>query len=597
VTTTDLEKHVTSICAEVLHRSDLGPDDDLMEAGMDSLVAVEIVTRVELAYGVDVVDTIFETPTVRRLCEVVRGSMRKSPGFSLTAELPTGANILALVTDAAERHGDRPYLLPVEPETRVITFEDVLTFVKGCAALFEEHGVPEGARVAVVMHNSSLTALLFLGVTAAQRMLVPLNPKSGAAELETLLAHAGPALVFGRTTTAEKTRQDWRWIVADDEEALLADILSRGSAYQGELSFSDGSGELDAGIVYTSGSTGTPKGVVHSHRSLLSGAIALARWAEAGPDDVILNVNPMFHAGGQVFPTLMPLWSGGRTVCLRSEAAMVRFWTYVDRYEPTWTLVVNAYLAHLAERPERPVARTLKGFLAGGSPLSAELIHRFENAFGIPVYQVYGMTEMASITTVEPRDRKPGDRRTAGLPLECSRVRVVGPGGRDVATGENGEVLLTGANIFTRYQDAPEMTAERLDNGWIRTGDLGRLDDNGELSIVDRLDSMVIVNGENVYPAEIEGVVPRLTGIEDAIVAALPHPVTGVELVLVYKLLPGAVASVDEWRGTLLKFVSTFKVPRRFVALEEFGVDAFPRTPLGKIVRPDVQRLAVERLS
>jgi len=207
------------------------------------------------------------------------------------------------------------------------------------------------------------------------------------------------------------------------------------------------------------------------------------------------------------------------------------------------------------------------------------------------------MTEMAAITTVEPRHRKSGERRTAGLPLEGCRVRVVGPDGRDVATGENGEVWLTGANIFTRYQNAPDLTAGRLDNGWIRSGDLGQLDEHGELSILDRLDNMVIVSGSNVYPVEVERAASHLEGIEDAVVAALPHPVSGVELILVYTLLPGAVAAVDEWRATLLKHITTFKVPRRFVALGELGVDAFPRTPLGMIVRPEVQRLAIEHLS
>ena len=267
--------------------------------------------------------------------------------------------------------------------------------------------------------------------------------------------------------------------------------------------------------------------MVLPHQSLLAGSLSLSLWAEAGEDDVFLNVNPMFHAGGHTFPTLTPLWSGGRTVCVRSEAALARFWTYVDRFAPTWTLAVNAYLAHLSESAERPAVHSLKGYLAGGSPLSPELIHRFESTFDIPVYQVYGMTEMATITTVEPRTRKPGDRRTAGLPLDCSRVRIVRPDGSDAAPGENGEVLLSGGNLFSRYENQPELTAERLVDGWIRTGDLGNLDDDGELSIVDRLDSMVIVSGENMYPAEVEGVVPRLAGIADGVVATLPHPVTG----------------------------------------------------------------------
>lgn len=612
MTTPDLQSRVTAICAEVLKRSELGPDDDLMALGMDSLTAVEIVTRLELAYGVDVVDVIFETPTVRQLCAVVRsatGSDARGPEDVLDSSsarrpeqagdrgLPSARNLLDLVAGSAEKFGDRPYLLPVEEGGRVISFADLLTFTRGCAALFDERDAPAGARVAVILHNSSLAALLTLGVMAAQRTLVFLNPKAGAAELESQLADARPALVIGRAATEVKLSQSSAWLSADDEEALIADLLARGSGYQGELSPLDRSGGQDAEIVYTSGSTGSAKGVVLPHQSLLAGSLSLSLWADAGEDDVFLNVNPMFHAGGHTFPTLTPLWSGGKTVCVRPEAALARFWTYVDRFAPTWTLSVNAYLAHLSENPERPAVRSLKGYLAGGSPLSPELIHRFESTFDIPVHQVYGMTEMATITTVEPRNRKPGDRRTAGLPLDCSRVRIMRPDGTDAAPGENGEVLLSGANMFSRYENQPELTAERVVDGWIRTGDLGNLDDNGELSIVDRLDSMVIVNGENLYPAEIEGVTPHLNGIQDAVVATLPHPVTGVELVLVYTLLPGAEADEDGWRATLLKHLSTFKVPRRFVPLAELGIEEFPRTGLGKIVRPDVQKLALARLT
>jgi long-chain acyl-CoA synthetase len=512
-------------------------------------------------------------------------------------DLATTTNLLDLVSAAAEKYGERPYLRPVESDGRVVTFADVLTFTKGCAALLDEHEVPPGARVAVIMRNSSLAALLFLGVIAAQRMLVPLNPKSGAAELDVLLAHAKPALVLGTGSTAAKVGRGLRWMAVDDEEALISEILARGTAYQGELATSEAGGALDAEIVYTSGSTGTPKGVVLSHRSLLANSLAMAKWANADQDDVFLNVIPLFHAGGQGFPTLTPLWCGGQTICVQSETALVRFWLYVDRHRPTWTLVVNTYLANLVGRSERPVTNSLKGILAGGSALSHGLIHHFEDTFGIPVRQVYGMTEMTSLTTVEPRDRKPGRGRTAGAPVSFAKVRIVDPDGRDVAAGETGEVLLSGPGIFTRYQDAPELTALRLDDGWVRSGDLGYLDGHGELSIVDRMDSMVIVSGENVYPAEIENEVPGLEGVEEAVVAALPHPVNGVELVLVYTLLPGATACDDAWRAALMGRLGAFKVPRRFVALKDIGIDSFPRTPLGKIRRPEVQRLAVEFLA
>jgi acyl-CoA synthetase (AMP-forming)/AMP-acid ligase II len=249
------------------------------------------------------------------------------------------------------------------------------------------------------------------------------------------------------------------------------------------------------------------------------------------------------------------------------------------------------------EQPERPASRSLKAVLAGGSALGPELIHSFETTFGIPVRQVYGMTEMTSLTTVEERDLDPGDARTAGPPVPFARVCIVDLDGKRLPAGADGEILLSGPSIFTRYEGEPGLTAGKLVDGWVRSGDLGHVDEHGRLSIVDRIDSMVIVSGENVYPAEIENLVPRLAGIQDAVVVALPHAVTGVDLVLVHTLLPGAAADHDAWRMTLMEHLSKFKVPRRFVALEEIGVDAFPRTPVGKIQRSEVQRLAVARLA
>lgn len=518
-------------------------------------------------------------------------SLLRDPDLAVTH------NLLQLVTAAAAEYGRNPYLLPAEDGGRVVTFADLRDFVRGCAAVLDEHDVPPGARVATVLHNSQFAALVTIGVIAAQRVLVPLSPKSGPAELDALLAHSKPGLVIGPSRAIEGVSHGVRRLTADEPEALVAEILARGASATAEPAAPDDGGALDAEIVYTSGSTGTPKGVVLSHRALLANGLATALWADAGPDDVFLNVIPLFHAGGQGFPTLAPLWCGGRTVCVRSETALARFWRYVDRHQPTWTLVVNAYLASLAERPERPEARSLKGVLAGGSALSTDLIHRFEDTFGIPVRQVYGMTEMTSLTTVEERDGVPDGGRTAGPPVPFAKVRVVGPDGAGLPPGVDGEILLSGPSMFTRYEGEQGLTDARLAGGWVRSGDLGHLDAGGRLTVVDRIDSMVIVNGENVYPAEIENLVPQLAGVQDAVVATLPHPVTGVELILVHTLAPGAAADPDGWRATLLGLLNTAKVPRRFVALDELGLAAFPRTPLGKIQRAEVRRLAVERLA
>ena len=266
----------------------------------------------------------------------------------------------------------------------MVSFADVLTFTRGCAALLDEHRVPPGGRVAVVLHNSSLAALLFLGIIAAQRMLVPLNPKSGPAELDTLLAHADVALVLGPSSTAAKASPGRRWLTVDDAEAFLTEVLGRGVAHRGELVAPADGGAGDAEIVYTSGLDRRGQGcraVPPRPARQLAGHGQVGR---RGPRRRLPQRHS--HAARR--------WAGpahadaavvrGRTVCVRSEVALARFWTYVDRFRPHLDADGQRLPRAPVERPNGRASR-LKGVLAGGSALSPELIHRFESTFGIPV--------------------------------------------------------------------------------------------------------------------------------------------------------------------------------------------------------------------
>ncbi len=492
-----------------------------------------------------------------------------------------------LVAAAAARFGDDPFLLPVDGDAHPVTFNDVATFTQGCAEFLDARGAPEGARVTIVLHNSPLAALLTVGVLAANRVLVPLNPKSGKEELDGIIEQAKPVVILGDPTVEPKLGEHPGWLSVDGEQALFEEMMALGSGPGPGGGIGDP--DRDAEIVYTSGSTGVPKGVVMSQRSLVSLALSLGRWAGATADDVFLNVVPIFHTGGQVFPTLTPLSCGAKSVCVRSEVALVRFWKLVESFDPTWTLVVNAYLGYLVEQPDNPTSCRLRGVLAGGSPLSPALRDRFSERFGLDVFQVYGLTEMASIATVEARERPAGAARGVGRPIDCVRVRIIDQEGNDVPTGVTGEVLLAGDSQFDRYLDDPELTERVLKDGWLHTGDVGNLDERGELSIQDRLDNMLIVGGENVYPAEVDKLVPRLEGVSDGVLVGLPDPVMGVELALVYKLQSGATAQPERWRRQMAGSLSSFKIPRKFIPLEEIGFEEFPLSPIGKILRTEVQ--------
>jgi acyl-CoA synthetase (AMP-forming)/AMP-acid ligase II len=516
-----------------------------------------------------------------------------------TAEHRTSLKELRNLLDwAADSFGESTFLRPVEDDRPAVSFQDVRHFALGLDRYLDARGVAAGGRVAVVLHNSSLAALLFLGVIACRRVLVPLNPKSGQEEFTYILDQTEPGLVLYDPAAADRLALDVlaeRAVALTDEERFLSDTLDDGRTAAAEGtgygSTDPADGERDAEIVFTSGSSGRPKGVVLSHRSLLADSFALGQRFAVTAEDRFLTVCPLFHNSGQVFTTLTPLWCGAVTTAVRSEIGMVKFWAMVDRFQPHWTLVVNAFLGLLLSRGGRSDAGSLRGLLSGGSRLSPELIDDFEAAFNLPVHQVFGLTETTSVSTCEPDERPRKVRGSAGRALPCCAIRIVADG-VDVAPGEPGEIWISGDNLFTGYLNQPELTAEKLTDGWLHTGDLGTLDEEGNLFIIDRIDEMVIVGGENVYPSEIEAMVPRLPGIREAIAVAVSHPVMGHEILLVHTPEPDMEQDPVKWREILVQGLSVFKVPRRYVAVDELGLPALPRAANGKILRGHVRNLA-----
>ncbi|MEU7049791.1 acyl--CoA ligase [Streptomyces lavenduligriseus] len=524
-----------------------------------------------------------------------------APALWSVAHRARAADMAQLVAVAAADHGDRVFIQPAERGIAPVTFRRLEAFAAGLDAYLESLGVPRGATVTTLFHNSTLAALLFLGTLAGRRVLVPLNPKLGAGEIGGILARTAPAILIHEAAAASRVPDGVHpahVVPVADQGAFMESILALGGdgRLSSRMDLADADPGRDAEIVFTSGSSGPPKGVVLPHRSLLSDSFALGGWFGIGREDTFLTACPLFHNSGQVFTTLTPLWSGGRTTAVRSEVAMLRFWPTVAKFAPTWTLVVNAYMALLAERPQDAVPTGLKGLLSGGSRLDGELIARFETAFSVPVHQVYGLTETTSVATVEAPNDPGRVLGSAGRTLPICRIRIVAEDGTDQPVGENGEVWIRGENLLTRYHEDPDLTARQIRDGWLRTGDIGHLDSSGNLFIVERLDSMLFVGGENVYPSEVENLVPELEGIEEAVLSHVPDPVMGSELVLVYGLAEGALPRTQDWLRVLRAKLSTFKVPKRLVPVTDLGIAGLPRAANGKILRRRVEELLAERV-
>jgi acyl-CoA synthetase (AMP-forming)/AMP-acid ligase II len=212
------------------------------------------------------------------------------------------------------------------------------------------------------------------------------------------------------------------------------------------------------------------------------------------------------------------------------------------------------------------------------------LLERFETRYGIPLIEGYGLSEGSCASTVNPLDgkRKAG---TVGLPLPGQRIRIVGPDNADVPRGETGEVLIQGPNVMRGYLNRAEETAKTLVDGWLHTGDVGRLDEDGYLMLVDRAKDMIIRGGENIYPKEIETVVYQLPEIAEAAVVGRAHPVYGEEPVLFVSLNSGATISADRIRDHMQESLSKYKHPAEITILDDL-----PKNPVGKIDKPTLRK-------
>lgn len=493
-----------------------------------------------------------------------------------------------LLLDASARFGDQPFLIR-DPVLGAVSYTQLLRFAKGLETQFVALGIPKGGAVATLFHNSGTAALLFLATIATRRVLVPLNPLSTSYELQYTLERAGcmaviaerqyPALANNNVVIVSNAREYFDNRCAEGHTVSFTDETDEdGETFVGE-------------VVFTSGSTGRPKGAVLSEHSLLADASALAEVYDLQHTDRFLTVCPLFHNSGQVFTTLACALVGGSTAAIRSDVGMLHFWSYVEEYRPQWSLGMTSFLALLLSSKNSPkTAPSLRALLTGGSAIDGSMIEKFESRFGVPVRTIYGLTESASIATCEYLTPQPRSIGSSGRPLPGCRVRIdAGSGGPPASIRPQplvqGEILIGGDTVFDCYVGDPELTALRKRGGWLRTGDLGYFDAHGNLFVVDRMDSMLIVGGENVYPAEIETLCSLLPEAAQIVLVGVHHAIWGCELILVYKLLADRTPSISVWHRILAEKLSPARVPQRYVSLSELHLSDFPRKDNGKLDR------------
>lgn len=465
---------------------------------------------------------------------------------------------------------DRPCVSDVN---RTLSYLEVEHRAAAFAEQLADRGVGAGDVLAIMLPNS---LELLIGILAAWRVgaaATPVNPTFTSRELDYQLADSGAKLILALPGTVTEidliTPEQMR---ANPERPVISPEIP-----------------LDqlALLVYTSGSTGQPKGVMldHANAKAMTSQMVVAFALDA--NDHALLVLPLFHVNSIMVSFLSPISVGGRTTVLERFQPET-FIAAVERFRPTYFSAVPAIYARLAELPEDTHFDTssLRFAVCGAAPVSKELLELVEQRFKISLVEGYGLTEGTCASACNPVDgvRKAG---TVGPALAGQRVRILAANGTDAAPGERGEVLISGPTVMRGYLGRPEATAETIRDGWLHTGDVGILDEDGYLSIVDRIKDMIIRGGENIYPKEIEGVLAEHPAVLEAAVVGAPHALLGEVPVASVVLMPGTQATEDELIDLCRAGLAKIKVPARITFLQDL-----PRNPVGKVDKPRMRREA-----
>ena len=463
------------------------------------------------------------------------------------------------------------------------TWHDLERATAMMANLLASLNLPEGARIAVQVEKSVEALVLYLATLRAGYVFLPLNTAYQSAEIEYFIGNAEPAVVvcsgsnFGWVSKIAFTAgTHWVFTLNDDRTGSL---LERAASCSDQHSVAVKAADDLAAILYTSGTTGRSKGAMLTHGNMLSNAQVLKDYWGWEPDDVLIHALPIFHVHGLFVAIHGALLNGSKMIWLaKFDPKLV----LKKMPEATVFMGVPTLFGRLLAEPglTQEAARHMRLFVAGSAPLLIETFTDWQVRTGHTILERYGMSETAMLTS-NPYRASEGERRggTVGFPLPGVSLRVQDDEGRALPTGEIGGIQVQGPNVFKGYWRMPEKTAEEFTtDGFFKTGDVGRVDERGYVTIVGRSKDLIISGGYNVYPAEIEGYINELSGVAESAVIGIPHADFGEVGVAVVIAKPGAVVDPAQIIASLKSKLANFKVPKQC-----FVVDTLPRNTMGKV--------------
>lgn len=496
-----------------------------------------------------------------------------------------------LIKLRAEEFGSK-HLALIQPETqtsfKALTYKDFNDKVNQLVHFLSSKGIKKSDRIAILLQNCIEFIISYFAIVKIGAIALPLNIMLTFEELDFIIQDAKASALI--------TSQSFKQI--SDELVARIDSLQFQLEIEnfGKDCFQDGDisepncvciGDDIATLIYTSGTTGSPKGVMLTHDNLISNAKACLKGAKITPKDRFSCLLLLYHSFTLMTCVLVPFYAGATSVVIKSLKNFKEVFRQIIKSKVTVLIAIPPIYRILSEAktpflltafPFSKLLNPIKLCVSGGEALPLDVRQKFERKFGIPLVEGYGLTEASPVVALSKvKDRKTG---SVGRPLKRLEVKIVGDENQELPRGGIGEILVKGPSVMKGYYDKPEETAAIIKDGWLYTGDLGKLDEDGFLYIVDRKKDLIISKGLNIYPKEVEDALYTYLKIKEAAVVG-KRVETGDEVPVAYIVLKdGESATEGEIHEHLKHLLAHYKIPRRIEFRKEL-----PKTPTGKILK------------
>lgn len=508
-------------------------------------------------------------------------------------------NVGQLFKKWAEEAPDKVFLIAPDVDDEVYTYAAFLQWVLAWETWYSEHGIHKGTRINLIIPNGSSFVATYFAALGQGITVVPINPNLAPKEMVYIINDSRSELVIFDEILTKKVKQA-RQVLARDLPFVGQSVVDREN--QGQVKqrkeTAAAVGLLDeAVVIYTSGTTGNPKGVVLNHLNLLSDAKALSEWFSFDQSTRALCILPLFHNNGQVVTLLAPLYAGGSTVITKGQTGLLPFWDLVKTHDVTWTSVMPSILSILLQFHRSTADSPLQGVICGGQVLKSSVQDKFEQTFGVPVFEGFGLTETTSFACFNNPRPEERVRGTVGRPLPINEMAILDPGGNELGSGAEGEICIRGYNVACEYLGLPEKNEQAFAGGWFHSGDFGYKDGQGYYHFLCRHDDLIITGGENIYPAEIENVLFMHPSVVDCAAIGVPHPLLGETICAFVQLEDDSITEKD-LKEFCMGRIAFFKLPQEILIINKLtDLEEIPKGPTKKILYRELKQYYQERVA